>query len=52
MAVKSGKYVLIVHGTDMETAHARGVLKNTNPEALADHQPKRITNEASVTAAD
>jgi hypothetical protein len=52
MAVKSGKYVLIVHGTDMETAHARGILKNTNPEALADHQPKRITNEASVTAAD
>jgi len=50
-AVKSGKYVLIAHGSDMETIHARETLKNTNPEALAEHQPKRISNEASVMTA-
>jgi hypothetical protein len=50
-AVKSGKYVLIAHSSDMETIHAREILKNTNPEALAEHQPKRISNEASVMRA-
>ena len=50
-AVKSGKYVLIAHGSDMETIHAREILKNTNPETLAEHQPKRISNEACAVAA-
>ena len=50
-AVKSGKYVLIAHGSDMETIHAREILKNTDHEALAEHQPKRISNEASVMTA-
>ena len=50
-AVKSGKYVLIAHGSDVETVHAREILKNTNPEALAEHQPKRISNGASVMTA-
>ena len=50
-AVKSGKYVLIAHGSDMETSHAREILKSSNPEALAEHQPKRISNEASVMTA-
>jgi len=50
-AVKSGKYVLIAHGSDVETIHAREILKHTNPEALTEHQPKRITNKASVLTA-
>jgi hydrogenase maturation factor len=50
-AVKSGKYVLIAHGSDMETIHAREILKNTDHEILAEHQPKRISNEASVMTA-
>ena len=50
-AVKSGKYVLIAHGSDMETIHAREVLKNTDHDSLAEHQPKRISNEASVMTA-
>ncbi len=29
-AVKSGKYVLIAHGSDMETIHAREILKHTD----------------------
>jgi hypothetical protein len=50
-AVKNGKYVLIAHGSDIETIHAREILKNTNPEALTEHRPKRISNEASVMTA-
>jgi len=50
-AVKSGKYVLIAHGADAETIHAREILKQTNPEALTEHQPKRISNEACVMTA-
>jgi hypothetical protein len=49
-AVKSGNYVLIAHGTEVETVHAREILKSTHPEVLAEHQPKRISSEASVTA--
>jgi hypothetical protein len=51
IAVKSGKYVLIAHGSDMETIHARDILKQTDHELLAEHQPKRISNEASVMTA-
>jgi hydrogenase maturation factor len=50
-AVKSGKYVLIAHGSDMETIHAREILKHTDHDSLAEHQPKRISNEASVMTA-
>jgi hypothetical protein len=38
-AVKSGKYVLIAHGSDVETVHAREIISRTNPEALEAHQP-------------
>jgi hypothetical protein len=38
-AVKSGKYVLIAHGSDVETVHAREIISRTNPEALESHQP-------------
>src|SRR5271165_288678 len=33
-AVKSGKYVIITHGTAEETAHAREIIARTNPEAI------------------
>src|ERR1035438_8102818 len=38
-AVKSGKYVLIAHGTDIETAHAKNIISRSNPDALQEHQP-------------
>ena len=38
-AVKSGKYVLIAHGSDVETVHAREIISRTNPETLESHQP-------------
>jgi len=45
-AVKSGKYVLIAHGSDTETAHAREIIGRTNPEALQEHQPACAGEEA------
>ena len=48
-AVKSGKYVVIAHGSDMETAHAREIISRTNPEALESHQP--VSTEASAVVA-
>jgi hypothetical protein len=48
-AVKSGKYVLIAHGSDVETVHAREIISRTNPEALESHQPART--EARAVAA-
>jgi uncharacterized membrane protein len=37
-ALKTGKFVLIVHGSVEETAHAKGILAHTKPEALEHHQ--------------
>ena len=48
-AVKSGKYVLIAHGSDVETVHAREIISRTNPEALEAHQPAD-TEARAVTA--
>jgi hypothetical protein len=38
-AVRTGKFVLIAHGTDIETAQARKIIAETNPETSAEHQP-------------
>ena len=48
-AVKSGKYVLIAHGSDAETVHAREIISRTNPEALESHQPAS-TEKSAVSA--
>ena len=49
-AVKSGKYVVIAHGTAEETAQAREIIARANPEALEDHAPAGIKEEAGVAA--
>jgi parvulin-like peptidyl-prolyl isomerase len=49
--VKNGKYLLIAHGAEVETVHAREILKNTNPEVLAEHQPKRLGYEPALIPA-
>ena len=36
-AVKSGKFVIIAHGTALEATRARDIISATNPEALEDH---------------
>jgi hypothetical protein len=37
-ALQTGKFVLIVHGTQEETASAREIINRTNPEAVDHHQ--------------
>ncbi len=37
-AIKTGKFVVIAHGTAQEVARAREIIKNTTPEALEEHQ--------------
>lgn len=46
--LKTGKFVLIAHDSDVETIHARDIIKRTNPEALAEHQPSRANPEPEL----
>ena len=50
-ALKTGKFVLIVHGTQEETTRARQIINRTTPEALEEHQPSRATPQECVAAA-
>ena len=50
-AIKSGKYVVIAHGTAEEVAHARDIIARTNPEALEEHQPSCASTEGCAVAA-
>jgi hypothetical protein len=50
-AVKSGKYVVIAHGSDAETTHAREIINRTNPEALQEHQPACASKKACAVGA-
>jgi hypothetical protein len=36
-ALKAGKFALIVHGTDLEVDHARGVIAQSSPETIDAH---------------
>ena len=42
-ALKTGKFVVIAHGTAAEAARAREIINCTNPETLEEHQPSRPT---------
>jgi len=50
-ALRTGKFVVIAHGTAAEAAHAREIINRTNPEALEEHQPPRTSPEACDVAA-
>jgi hypothetical protein len=39
-SLKSGKFVVIAHGSTEETGRARELIQSTNPDALAEHQPE------------
>jgi hypothetical protein len=47
-ALKTGKFIVVAHGTVKEATHAREILKCTNPEALAEHQLAPISPEVSM----
>jgi hypothetical protein len=38
-ALKTGRFVLIAHGTAEEASRAREIIKRTTPEALEEHEP-------------
>jgi hypothetical protein len=51
-ALKSGKYVVIAHGSAEEVIHARAIISRTNPEALAEHAPALLeAKECTAVAA-
>jgi hypothetical protein len=50
-AVKSGKFVMIAHGSAEEAARARDIIKRTNPEALNEHQPSLASPQPELATA-
>jgi hypothetical protein len=50
-AIKSGKFVVIAHGSAEETAHAREIISRTNPEAVEEHQPSSSIQERNLVGA-
>jgi hypothetical protein len=49
-AIKTGKFVLIVHGTQDETTRARDIIDRTNPEAADHHQAPCVTPQECAVA--
>jgi uncharacterized membrane protein len=47
-AIKTGKFVLIAHGTAEEATRAREIISRTNPEALTEHELSLAGTEASL----
>jgi hypothetical protein len=50
-AIKTGKFVLIAHGSPQEAARAQEVIKRTSPELAEHHQPERGLPEESAVGA-
>jgi hypothetical protein len=50
-AVKSGKYVLIAHGSLVEIDHAKQIISGTKPEALDEHEPVSANTEPVLVGA-
>jgi uncharacterized membrane protein len=50
-ALKTGKFVVIAHGTADDARRARDIISRTNPEALEEHQPSLARAEACAGAA-
>ena len=44
-ALRTGKFIVIAHGSSAETAQAQQIIKSTNPERLEEHQPSRVHPE-------
>jgi uncharacterized membrane protein len=49
-AVKTGKFVVIAHGTAEEATRAREIIHRTNPEAVEEHQPSVTSTEACLVS--
>jgi uncharacterized membrane protein len=51
-AIKTGKFVLIAHGSPEEIARAQEVIKSTSPELSEHHQPEPSLREESPVGAN
>lgn len=49
-ALKSGKFIVIAHGTADEAIRARKVINNTHPESLQEHQPSSASMPETAEA--
>ena len=47
-AIKSGKFVLIAHGTTLDATRARDIIRATNPEAVEHHALSQVEANADV----
>ncbi len=50
-ALKSGKYVVIAHGSAEEASRAHEIIGRTNPESVEEHEPSIAAREAVLAAA-
>ena len=50
-ALKTGKFVLIAHGSPNETVQAQKIINRTHPEAMEQHQPSRTSPEPHLVGA-
>jgi uncharacterized membrane protein len=50
-ALRTGKFIVIAHGSSAETAQAQQIIKSTNPERLEEHQPSRVNPEPCLASA-
>ncbi len=50
-ALKTGKFLVIAHGTAEDAAHAREIIHRTNPDLFAEHQPAPIRTEPAPASA-
>jgi uncharacterized membrane protein len=47
-ALKSGKFVIIAHGTTEEVKHAREIIRSTQPDTLEDHHLESVSKETTL----
>jgi hypothetical protein len=50
-ALKTGKFVVIAHGSPDDAARAQKIIHDTNPESLEEHQPSPAVDETAVVTA-
>ena len=50
-ALRSGKFVVIAHGSAEEATNAREIISRTNPESVEQHQPSRTKPEPHLVGA-
>jgi hypothetical protein len=50
-ALKSGKYVLIAHGSSLEIDQAQKIINGTNPQTIEAHEPACANAEPSMVGA-